>query len=120
MADDEEKKGDERMPILKQKIASGFPKLASTAGKIDKLLASEENMEKVTIFFEDPHTRCLVIPESLKLENVIPSKLGKSKVLVLVKMEEVTLTPELMSTGLVQTEIGGSSPFEHLELLEKS
>lgn len=117
MADDEEKKGDERMPILKQKIASGFPKLASTAGKIDKLLASEENMEKVTIFFEDPHTRCLVIPESLKLENVIPSKLGKSKVLVLVKMEEVTLTPELMSTGLVQTEIGGSSPFEHLELL---
>ena len=32
-------------------------------------------------------------------------------------MEEVTLTPELMSTGLVQTEIGGSSPFEHLELL---
>ena len=117
MADDDDKKIDARLPFLKDKIASGFPKLAATAGKIDKLLETEENKEFITIFFDDPHTRCLVVPESLKLDNVIPSKLGKTKVLVLVKLEEVAISKENMQTAIVQTELGGSSPFEHLELL---
>ena len=53
----------------------------------------------------------------MKLDTVIPSKLSKGKVLLLIKLNSCVLTPDNIPTTVVAMEMGGSSPFEHLELL---
>ena len=66
---------------------------------------------------DDEHERCLVIPDSLKVDHIIPSKLAKGKVLVMIKLAAVTLTTENFLGNVVAMELGGPNPFEHLELL---
>ncbi|CAM9131888.1 unnamed protein product, partial [Ectocarpus fasciculatus] len=100
---------------LKTRVTNAFPKLAGP--KLDKALASDESKELFTQFCETEDTRCLVVPESLKLDTVIPSKLNKGKVLLFVKLRPCVLNVNTIASDIVATELGGPSPFEHLELL---
>lgn len=69
-------------------------------------------------FCEDEHHRCLVIPESLKLDSIIPSKLSpKLKILVMIKLQQVVLKADNIQSNVITMELSGPSPFEHLELI---
>ena len=52
--------------------------------------------ESVNHFCDEEDTRCLVIPETMKFDKVIPSKLGKGKVLLFVKLKPCVLKGENM------------------------
>jgi dynein heavy chain len=67
-------------------------------------------------FCDDDQTRCLVVPESMKIDTVIPSKITKGKVLLFVKLKSCTISMENMQTQVAVLELG-PNPFEHLELL---
>ncbi len=99
---------------LRNRISAAFPK---GGAKMDKALLADEVVEQFNIFCETEDARCLVVPESLKLDTVIPSKLGRGKVLLFVKLRPCVLTNETVQTDIIATELGGQSPFEHLELL---
>ena len=73
-----------------------------------------ENMRN---FLDNDENRCLVVPESMKLTNQIPSKLSKGKLLLFVKLRATKLDMNNIHSDLIVTEVGGASPFEHLELL---
>lgn len=46
-------------------------------------------------FCEDENNRCLVVPETMKLDFVIPSKMNaKAKILVLIKLHPMVLKAE--------------------------
>ena len=79
MGDEEAK--DARFDAISGRIGACFPKLAGA--KLDKLLATEEVREVIVRFFEEGDCRCLVVPENMKVDTVIPSKIGKGKVLLL-------------------------------------
>lgn len=49
------------------------------------------NREAIQHFCELDENRCLVVPDSMKLDKVIPSKLSKGKVLLFVKLRPCTL-----------------------------
>lgn len=55
----------------------------------------------------------------MKLDKVIPSKAtkGNSKTILFIKLRACTLTMTNIQSDMVISEVGGSSPFEHLELL---
>ena len=67
-------------------------------------------------FCDDDSKRCLVVPENMKVDHVIPSKLSKGKVLLFVKLQSCTLTIDNMAKNITVLELG-PNPFEHLELL---
>jgi hypothetical protein len=46
------------------------------------------------VFVETEDARCLVVPESMKLDTVIPSKLSKGKVLLFIKLRPCSLKME--------------------------
>jgi dynein heavy chain len=99
---------------LKERISAAFPKLAGA--KLDKTLASDEIKEALVSFCEDDQKRCLIIPESMKLDFVIPSKLAKGKVLMFLKLEPCVLKADNIVVSLAVLELG-PNPFEHLELM---
>eukprot|EP01041_Mallomonas_annulata_P000386 gene386-700_t len=116
MGDDSDRVwADPKFEYIKDRICSAFPKLVGP--KLDKLLATDDVKESIVRFCEDEDARCLVIPETMKFDKVIPSKLGKGKVLLFVKLNKCTLRGDNMPKNLIVTELGGPSPFEHLELL---
>lgn len=55
----------------------------------------------------------------MKLDKVIPSKAskGNAKILLFIKLRACTLSMSNIQSDMVISEVGGSSPFEHLELL---
>lgn len=59
--------------------------------------------EVVLQFCDDDNIRCLVVPESLKLDTYIPSKLAKGKVLLFIKLQ-----PGHLGTDSLQTDVGFS------------
>ena len=67
-------------------------------------------------FCDDDSKRCLVVPENMKIDHVVPSKLSKGKVLLFVKLQSCALTLDSMAAKITVLELG-SNPFEHLELL---
>ena len=67
-------------------------------------------------FCDDDSKRCLVVPENMKIDHVVPSKLSKGKVLLFVKLQSCALTLDSMAANITVLELG-SNPFEHLELL---
>lgn len=71
----------------------------------------------ITQFVDNEEYRCLVVPETMKMEKVIPSKIPKGKVLLFVKLRASKLAMDSMQSDLVCTELCGPSPFEHLELM---
>ena len=52
------------------------------------------NRESVLRFCDDESNRCLVVPENLKIDTVIPSKLSKGKVLLFIKLRTCVLKME--------------------------
>jgi len=106
---------DARFEYLKERITSAFPKLAGP--KLDKMLMTDDVKEAVLRFVDDEDSRCLVVPETMRFDTLIPSKLSKGKVLLFVKLRACALKASTMSTNVISTELGGPSPFEHLELL---
>lgn len=51
-------------------------------------------------FCDDEFNRCLVVPESMKLDHIIPSKLAKGKVLLFVKLRPCVLTLENIQSSV--------------------
>ena len=91
MGDDGEKKGggEAKFDFIKKRIESAFPKLAGA--KLDKSLQADDVREAMVQFCEDKDNRCLVVPDSMKMERVIPSKLSKGKLLLFIKLFPVAL-----------------------------
>lgn len=56
--------------------------------------------EIVLHFCEDETSRCLVVPENLKIDSVIPSKLPKGKILLLIKLRSRVLKMENIFTDV--------------------
>jgi len=69
-------------------------------------------------FCDDEHDRCLVVPESMKLDNVIPSKLGKSKLLVFIKLAPIALKMESIMTDV--SELTLSSKYKNKIIITHS
>eukprot|EP01035_Chromulina_nebulosa_P017813 gene17813-23423_t len=116
MSDDFVERKDPRVDYLKNRISYGFPKLAGP--KLDKTLSTDEIKEIMLQFCEDENCRCLVVPESMKIDTYIPSKLSnKGKVLLFIKLRPIALKLETIPDNVITMEMSGPSPFEHLELL---
>src|SRR4051794_10718780 len=115
MSDGYNEKSDARIDYIKNRIANGFPKLAGS--KLEKLLGTDEIRynnclfdDNITCksyiyilcyrdfllqFCEDEQSRCIVVPETMKLDTVIPSKLNaKGKILVFIKLRQGALQAE--------------------------
>lgn len=84
MGDDEAKSADGRFDYIRGRIGNAFPKLVGP--KLDKLLLTDEVREICMKFCDDDQTRCLVVPDTMKLDTIIPSKIGKGKVLLFIKL----------------------------------
>lgn len=50
--------------------------------------------EVVLRFCDDENNRCLVVPENLKIDTVIPSKQAKGKILLFIKLRTCVLKME--------------------------
>jgi len=83
---EEKAKEDVRFNYIKDRLVSGYPKLAGA--KLDKALTEDANREVIQHFIEDENTRCLVVPDTLKFDSAIPSKLNKGKVLLFIKLHQ--------------------------------
>jgi dynein heavy chain len=68
-------------------------------------------------FCEDENNRMLVVPETMKMDTLLPSKLPKGKVLLFIKLNNEVLTEKNISKSLIVQEVGGTTPFENLELI---
>ncbi len=84
--------------------------------------AVEELREQLLSFCNETHERLLVVPESLKVDRIIPDKVSGTakipgKVLLFIKLGEEALDAKKMPAQLIVQEVGGPSPFENLELL---
>jgi hypothetical protein len=95
---DEEAKADQRFGYIRERIGFAFPKLVGP--KLDKLLLTDEVKEICMRFCEDDQTRCLVVPDSMKLDTVIPSKIGKGKVLLFIKLKAGAVKYEEMPSSV--------------------
>ena len=70
-------------------------------------------------FFREKDVRCIIILDTLKLSEEMPNRLPKSKCLALMKTVDTVSDKNIYET-VISTELGGRSPFEHLELVSKS
>ena len=117
MGDEEEKNNDVRYDLIRDRVIASFPKIDEA--KWDKAVtAVEDAKELIQRFLDDEDVRSLVIPDSLKVETTIPSKIPpKGKILLFVKLSGAKLENDAINNQIVVAEIGGATPFEHLELL---
>jgi hypothetical protein len=95
---DENKSQDARFDYIAKRIEAAFPKLKGP--KLDKLLLTPDNFDIVKDFCENPEARCLAIPDTVKLDPIIPSRIGKSKVLLLIRLTPTTLTVDNIATNV--------------------
>jgi hypothetical protein len=95
---EESKSNDARFDYIAGRIEAAFPKMKGA--KLDKLLLTPENMEIVKDFCENPELRCLAVPDTIKLDPIIPSKIGKAKVLLLIRLTPTVLTIANMATDV--------------------
>ena len=96
---DEDKGGDPKWDVFVNRIEAAFPKLKGP--KLDKLLLTESNKDSVRDFCENENVRCLVCPgETITLEETIPSKIGKTKVLLFIRLSPSVLTMENIHTDV--------------------
>ena len=58
------------------------------------------NREAILHFCDDEHNRCLVVPDTMKLDTVVPSKLNKGKVLLFVKLGSCVLTKDNIQSSV--------------------
>ena len=78
-----------------------------------------QNSEILELFFSSNNLKCILIPESLKIVEVMPNRLPKTKCLAISKLAD-ELTEANIRTGTFIAEVGGMSSFEHLELVSKN
>ena len=81
-----------------------------------KFLTHRNVIEK---FFVEKDVKCIIVPDNLKLSEVMPNRLPKTKCLVLLKTVDA-LSNSNINHSVVSTELGGRTPFEQLELVSKS
>lgn len=98
---DESKSDDPRFDYIAKRIEAAFPKMKGP--KLDKLLLTNDNFEIVKEFCENPDVRCLAVPDTVKIDPIIPPKIGKSKVLLLIRLSPTVLTIENMATNVSST-----------------
>ena len=70
-------------------------------------------------FFNSKEVKCILVPESLKIAEAMPSRLPKMKSLAISKVAGELTEANIHSSTFV-AEIGGMSSFEHLELISKN
>lgn len=68
-------------------------------------------------FCDEDVNRLLVVPESMKMDHVLPSKISKGKILLFIKLSDMVLNESNIAQSVIIQEIGGPSPFESLELI---
>jgi len=95
---DENKSDDPRFDYIAKRIEAAFPKMKGP--KLDKLLLTTDNFEIVKEFCENPEVRCLAVPDTVKLDPIIPSRIGKSKVLLLIRLSPTVLTVDNIATNV--------------------
>ncbi|CAM9107555.1 unnamed protein product [Discosporangium mesarthrocarpum] len=113
--EDGEAAADARIDYISARIQSTFPKL--TGPKFTKAFQTDDNQQKLLEFLDIDEKTFLYCPETLKCDTAMPKKVPKSKTLVFVKVLRGPVTVEGISREIMVMEMGGNTPFEHLELL---
>lgn len=132
---------DERTVFVARKVLATYPNLQGGT-KFEKAFGSI--LDKLEQFYSDPNVRCIVIPETLKVAEAVPAKLPRGKGLALIKLVDRLEVVEgsdrgsgsnqdigaadtttnaasmMMASSVLSIELGGSNPFEHLELLSSA
>ncbi|CAN0558815.1 unnamed protein product, partial [Ectocarpus sp. 12 AP-2014] len=85
--------------------------------KFTKAFQTEDNEQKLSDFLNVEERAFIFCPESLKCETVMPKKVPKGKTLVFMKVLRGAVTADGIAREVMVMEMGGSTPFEHLELL---
>lgn len=70
-------------------------------------------------FFREQDVKCILIPENLKVTDLIPNKLPRTKCLALLKTTDC-LSKENIGDSVFSIELGGNNTIDQLELLSKS
>jgi len=96
--DSENRSSDARFDYIKNRINFAFPKLAGA--KLDKMLMADDVREAFAAFCDYEHNRCLVVPESMKMDKVIPSKLSKGKILLFIKLNSCVLNEKNITSSV--------------------
>ena len=85
--------------------------------KFTKAFQTEDNEQKLSDFLNVEDRAFIFCPESLRCETVMPKKVPKGKTLVFMKVLRGAVTAEGIAREVMVMEMGGNTPFEHLELL---
>jgi dynein heavy chain, axonemal len=112
------KRADARIEYVKTRILSTFPRMAGP--KFDKAFFLEESQQRLLEFLDgdDLQRPFLFCPDTIRLDTVMPKKMPKGKSLVFIKVNEgARTTADDIGKEVLAMELGGSTPFEHLELM---
>lgn len=121
MVDEETKTdiwGSECTQYVVSQILVTFPKHIP-GNKFDKSFRTESNRNILEKFFREQDVKLILIPETLKLADSMPSKLPRTKCLALLKTADF-LSKSNIYHSVFSIELGGNSPFDQLEILSKS
>lgn len=91
--------------------------IARQGPKFTKAFQTEDNEQKLSDFLNIEERAFIFCPESLRCETVMPKKVPKGKTLVFMKVLRGAVTAEGIAREVMVMEMGGNTPFEHLELL---
>ena len=110
---------EEGDPRLEYVVTHATVSLGLERAKFLKSFLNEDNLNRLEAFCDEDTAMCLVMAPNCKLEPGFPAKLAnKGKSLAFLKVAPVVLTKEKVNPpDLVMTELQGSAPVEHLELL---
>lgn len=99
------------------RLYCAIPRLILQGPKFTKAFQTEDNDQKIFDFLSLEERTFLFCPESLKCETVMPRKVPKGKTVIFMKVLRGTVTSEGIAREVMVMELGGNTPFEHLELL---
>ncbi|CAN0161161.1 unnamed protein product [Scytosiphon promiscuus] len=106
---------DPRVEYISARIQATFPKMVGP--KFTKAFQTEDNEQKLSDFLNVEERAFIFCPESLRCETVMPKKVPKGKTLVFMKVLRGAVTADAIAREVMVMEMGGNTPFEHLELL---
>lgn len=89
----------------------------SQGPKFAKAFQTQDNHQKISDFLDMEEMEFLFCPESLKCDTVMPKKIPKGKSLVFMKVLRSSVTLDGIAREIMVMEMGGTTPFEHLELV---
>ena len=110
---------EEGDPRLEYVVSHATVSLGLERAKFLKSFLNEDNLNRLEAFCDEDTAMCLVMAPNCKLEPGFPAKLAnKGKSLAFLKVAPTVLNKEKFDPSvLVMTELQGSAPVEHLELL---